>query len=63
MYEGDLRERLKNYVDTTGVKYTYICKKIDIHKSTMSHFIIRDRALSQKTLDKIYNYLFENNAL
>lgn len=59
--EENLREELKNYVQKTGIKYTYICTKINIHTSTLSHFVNADRRVSKKTLDKIKNYLLKEN--
>lgn len=60
---GEVRNCLIEFCNNTGVKYTYIANRIEVHKSTLSHFIIDDRKVSNKTVDKIINYLKENNAL
>ncbi|OFI04963.1 hypothetical protein CLOACE_20340 [Clostridium acetireducens DSM 10703] len=62
--EGEIiRKKLKNYVRKTGIKYNYIANKINIHKSTLSHFINADRKVSKQTINKIKNYLVQNNII
>ena len=63
MTTGEVRNCLIEFCNNTGIKYTYIANRIEVHKSTLSHFIIDDRKVSNKTVDKIINYLKENNAL
>lgn len=63
MNEKNLKEKLRSYVNKTGVKYTYIANKINVHKSTLSHFVNGDRRVSQQTINKIKKYLLENNVL
>ncbi|GAA0723680.1 hypothetical protein GCM10008905_16590 [Clostridium malenominatum] len=63
MTTGEVRKCLIEFCENTGVKYTYIANRIEVHKSTLSHFIINDRKVSRNIVDKIINYLKENNAL
>lgn len=63
MTTGEVRNCLIEFCNNTGIKYSYIANRIAVHKSTLSHFIIDDRKVSNKTIDKIINYLKENNAL
>lgn len=63
MNENEVREKIVQYVESKGVKYTYIATYVGIHRSTLCHFIKNDRKTADKVKNGLVEFLKENNAL
>ncbi|KOF57457.1 hypothetical protein AGR56_13810 [Clostridium sp. DMHC 10] len=60
MNDDEIRKQVINYVESRGIKYTYIATKICVHKSTLSHFMKNDRKVADKVSKNLQEFLLNN---
>lgn len=60
MTQNSVRERLKYYLMTTGVKQVFICNEIDMPKEIMSRFVHGKIEIYLSHLDLLDRFLKEN---
>lgn len=62
LYQDEVRISLNEYLKNTGTKVRFVCSKLDIPETTISHFRRGRRELPEHLLIRLKKYLANNNS-
>ena len=60
MNEEEIREKVIDYAESKGVKYTFIANSIGVDRSTLCHFLKNNRKIADKISKNLSEFLLIN---